>query len=414
MDFSNLKKFDPEIYGYVMAEKDREMDGLELIPSENLPSLAVLEALGSYPNNKYAEGYPGKRYYGGNEFIDQIEGTAIARAKKLFGAEYVNVQPYSGSPANAAVYLALLEFHDTLMGMRLDMGGHLTHGHKVSYSGKAYNAVQYTVDEKTELINYDEVRKLAHEAKPRMLIAGFSAYPRALDFKQFREIADEVGAYAMADIAHISGLCATGLHPNPLKDGFDVVTTTTHKMLRGPRGAMIMAKPEFGEKIDKAIFPGFQGGPHEHAIAAMAVCFKEALLPDYKKYCQQIVKNAQALADELMKRGYRLVTGGTDNHLMLVDLRSQNLTGLDGEKALEAVGIYCNKNAIPFDPRKPWDPSGIRVGTPVLTTRGMKESEMHEVGRLIDLALKKKDQPAEQKRVAAEVKALCGKFGYYQ
>ncbi|MFH0973164.1 MAG: serine hydroxymethyltransferase, partial [Candidatus Micrarchaeota archaeon] len=355
-----LREADPEIAAAIEKEFERQATVLELIPSENVVSGAVLEALGSVLTNKYSEGYPHKRYYGGNEFIDIVEDIAIERAKKLFGAEHVNVQPYSGSPANMAVYFALLEPGDKLMGMSLAMGGHLTHGHPVNFSGKLYKPVHYGVDKETELIDYDVVRKLALAEKPKIIVSGATAYPRLFDFKRFAEIAEECGAYSMADIAHIAGLIAAGVHPSPFPFT-DVVTTTTHKTLRGPRGAMIMCKQAFAERIDKAVFPGLQGGPHEHAIAGKAVAFAEAAKPEFKEYAKQIVKNAKALADELNALGFRLVSGGTDNHLILIDLTPKNVTGKQAEAALDKAHITVNKNMIPFDSRKPFDPSGIRI-----------------------------------------------------
>ena len=412
LDF--LKKEDRAIYDAIEAEKKRQMDGLELIPSENLVSQGVLEALGSIPTNKYSEGYPGKRYYGGNEHIDVIESLAIDRLKKLFGAEHANVQLNSGSPANMAVYFALMELGDTFMGLKLTEGGHLTHGHPVNFSGKHYNCVQYGLDKETELLDYDAILKQAKEVKPKIILSGYTAYPRAIDFKRFREICDEVGAYCMADIAHIAGLCATGVHENPVPY-FDVVTTTTHKTLRGPRSAVIMCKKDLAEKIDKAVFPGLQGGPHEHVIAAKAVAFKEALEPDFKDYAQQIVKNAKAMAEELMAQGLRLVTNGTDNHLMLVDVfKSKGITGKEAEHALELAGIYCNKNTIPFDTRSPWNPSGIRIGTPVLTTRGMKESEMKEVAGYIIKALDNSKDEAKLAEIKKNIKEFCKQFPFYK
>ncbi len=412
MHLEKLGEVDPEIYSFILEEKERQNNGIELIPSENLVSQAVLEALASVPTNKYSEGYPGRRYYAGNEFIDKIEDLAIERLKKLFSAEHANVQPLSGSPANMAAFFAFMEPGDTFLGMRLDMGGHLTHGHKVNFSGRLFNAVQYTLDRETELIDFDQVRKLAREEKPKLILSGYTAYPREIDFKQFREICDEVGAIAMADIAHIAGLCAAGVHENPVPY-FDVVTTTTHKTLRGPRGAAIMCKEEHAEKVDKAVFPFLQGGPHENVIAAKAVAFKEALQPAFKDYARQIVKNARALAGELMSLGNRLVSGGTDNHLMLVDVSEKGLTGKEAETALEKVGIYCNKNTIPFDPRKPWDPSGIRIGTPAVTTHGMKESEMKEIARIINSAM---ENPGDSnlKKLREETLELCRQFPFYK
>ena len=408
-----LQKNDPEIYRQLILEKERQMDGLELIPSENLVSQAVLEAMGSVATNKYSEGYPHKRYYGGNELIDNIEDIAVERLKKLFGAEHANVQPLSGSPANMAAYLAVMQVGDTAMGLKLTEGGHLTHGHKVNFSGKLFNFVQYGVDEKTEMLDYDAVLKQAKETRPKLILSGYTAYPRKIDFKRFREICDEVGAICMADIAHIAGLCATEVHENPVPY-FDIVTTTTHKTLRGPRGAVIMCKKDFAERIDKSVFPGLQGGPHDHITAAKAVAFKEALQPEFKEYARQIVKNSRALAETLMGKDWRLVTNGTDNHLMLVDVFSKGITGKEAEHCLELAGIYCNKNTIPFDKRSPFDPSGIRIGTPVLTTRGMEESEMKEVGGFIDKALKNKDKESELKKIKAEVKEFCRDFRFYK
>jgi glycine hydroxymethyltransferase len=411
--FDNIKKFDPAIYQYILEEKDRQMEGIELIPSENLVSPAVLEALGSYPTNKYAEGYPGHRYYGGNEVIDKIEQLAIDRLKQLFGAEHANVQPNSGSPANMAMYSALLQYGDKAMGLKLTEGGHLTHGHKVNFSGKLYNFVQYGVSKEDEMLDYDEIRKKVLEEKPKLVLSGYTAYPRSIDFKEFRKICDEAGCFCVADISHIGGLCATGVHENPVPY-FDVVTTTTHKTLRGPRSAAIMCKSEFAEKIDKAVFPGLQGGPHEHVIAAKAIAFKEALSPEFKDYASQIVKNSKKLAEELQKHGYRLVSGGTDNHLILVDVRKSGISGIDAEKALEKAGIYCNKNTIPFETGSPWDPSGIRIGTPVLTTRGMKETDMVEVASFMHSALQNRSDDAKLSEIKSKVKEFCKNFIFYK
>ncbi|MBN2043155.1 MAG: serine hydroxymethyltransferase [Candidatus Aenigmarchaeota archaeon] len=408
----NVREDDQEYFEAEQNELKRINESLELIPSENFPSRDVLHALGSIFNNKYAEGYPSKRYYGGNEFIDIIENLAIDRAKKLFGAEHVNVQPYSGSPANIAVYFALLEPGEVLMGMNLAMGGHLTHGHPVNFSGKMYKSVQYSVDPKTHLIDYDEVMKMAKKEKPKIIVSGATAYPRVIDFKRFSEIAQETGAISMADIAHIAGLIAGGVHPSPFPFT-DIVTTTTHKTLRGPRGAMIMCKQEFAEKIDKAVFPGLQGGPHEHVIAAKAVAFKEALKPDFREYAKQIVKNAKALAESMMANGLTLVSGGTDNHLILVDLRDKNVSGKEAEQALDKAGITVNKNTIPYDPRKPWDPSGIRLGTPTITTRGMKETEMEAIGELIAKAIDNVKNETELSNIRKKVKDLCSGFPVY-
>ena len=414
MHLDYLKEYDNDLYKAIEAEKERQMDGLELIPSENLVSQGVLEAMGSVPNNKYSEGYPGKRYYGGNEFIDVIENLAIDRLKKLFGAEHANVQPLSGSPANMAAYYATMDIGDTFMGLKLTEGGHLTHGHPVNFSGKLYKCVQYGVSKEDEMLDYDAVLKQAREIKPKLILSGYTAYPRKIDFKKFREICDEVGAICMADISHIGGLCATGVHENPVPY-FDIVTTTTHKTLRGPRSAVIMCKQDFAEKIDKAVFPGLQGGPHEHIIAAKAVAFKEALEPNFKDYTQQIVKNAKTMAESLMDQGLRLVSNGTDTHLMLVDVfKSKNLTGKQAEHALELAGIYCNKNTIPFDERTPWDPSGIRIGTPVLTTRGMNESDMKEVANFIVKALDNANDEGKLKQIKAEVKEFCSQFPFYK
>jgi len=389
------------------------MGGIELIPSENLVSMAVLEALGSFPTNKYAEGYPNKRYYGGNECIDQIEQLAIDRLKQLFSAEHANVQPNSGSPANMAMYSALLSLGDKAMGLKLTEGGHLTHGHKVNFSGKMYNFVQYGVDKETELLDYDSIRKQVLQEKPKLVLSGYTAYPRLIDFKEFRKICDEAGAFCVADIAHIAGLCAAGVLENPVPY-FDVVTTTTHKTLRGPRGAVIMCKKEFAEKIDKAVFPGLQGGPHEHVIAAKAVAFKEALAPEFKDYASQIVKNARALAESLQSYGYRLVSGGTDNHLILVDVRKSGISGIEAERALEKAGIYCNKNTIPYETGSPWDPSGIRIGTPVLTTRGMKESEMKQVAEYMHLALANRQNEPKLAQIKVKVKEFCKDYLFYK
>ncbi len=421
-----LKDTDPEIEAAVRNEANRARGGLELIPSENFTSPAVMQVLGSVFTNKYSEGYPGKRYYGGNEFVDVAESLAIERAKKLFGAEHVNVQPLSGSPANQAVFFALLNLGDTFMGMDLSCGGHLTHGSPVNFSGRHYKCVSYGVDRETELLDFDAVRKAALECKPKLILSGLTAYPRKLDFKAFQEIAEEVGAYHFADIAHIAGLVAAGLHQNPV-DVCDVVTTTTHKTLRGPRGAMIMCKEEdrlhathhpdsnknLAQLIDSAVFPGLQGGPHDHMNAAKAVAFQEALQPEYKEYASQILRNAKALADELTAQGFRLVTGGTDNHLMVVDVWEKGISGKDAQNLLDGVGIFLNKNTIPFDTRSPFNPSGIRLGTPALTTRGMKEGEMKEIGSLIARALLKRNEGTELTKVRQDVSELCGQFPLY-
>ena len=417
MDFrENLQNEDAEIFAAIEDELKRQQDQIELIASENIVSPAVLQAQGSILTNKYAEGYPGRRYYGGCEFVDVVENLAVERAKKLFNARFVNVQPHSGSQANAAVYVALLQPHDTILGMSLDAGGHLTHGAKVSFSGKWLNSMAYGVCRDSGLIDYEQVERLARENKPKLIIAGGSAYPRQVDFKRFREIADEVGAYLMVDMAHFAGLVAGGVHPNPLEYA-DVVTTTTHKTLRGPRGGMILTNnPEIAKKIDSAIFPGTQGGPLMHVIAAKAVCFREALSPAFKAYAAQVLKNAKVLGETLQKRGINLVSGGTDTHLLLLDLRSQNLTGDVVCQALEKAHMTCNKNAIPFDPMPPKVTSGIRLGTPAATTRGFREAEFEQVGnRIADvieaLAIGKSDDVVL--RVGQEVRAMLASFPIY-
>ncbi|MBX4201112.1 serine hydroxymethyltransferase [Candidatus Parcubacteria bacterium] len=408
-----LKNQDGQIAKLIELETQRQKETLQMIASENHSSPAVREALGSLLTDKYAEGYPGKRYYGGNEFIDKVENLCIDRAKKLFKVEHVNVQPHSGSPANMAVYLSLCTPGDTIMGMALDMGGHLTHGAKYSFSGKLFKSVQYHVDEKTYLVNYDEVEKLAKEHKPKLMWVGFSAYPRILDWKRLGDIADSVGAYLAADIAHIAGLVAGGVHPSPVPY-VHIITTTTHKTLRGPRGGMIMVTKkgiqkdsELPRKIDKTIFPGIQGGPHENAIAAIAICLKEASLPAFKKYAKQILLNAKALAKALQEYGFNIMSGGTENHLLLIDLRNKNITGIDAQNLLEASGISTNRNSIPYDPAGPFKPSGLRVGTPAITTRGMKEKEMKMIASWIDEVVA---NPKAAKKIAQEVKKLCKKF----
>jgi len=404
-----LKKKDKNIFELIEKEKNRLKTNLELIPSENYVSKAVRAALGSVLTNKYSEGYPKKRYYGGNKFIDQIELLAIERAKKLFNAEHVNVQPYSGSPANLEVYYALLSIGDKVMGMNLAHGGHLSHGHPVSFSGKNYDFVQYGVEKGTERLNYDTIRKLALKEKPKLIVSGATAYPRTIDFKEFQKIADEAGAIHMADISHIAGLIAAGLHPSPFPFT-DVVTTTTHKTLRGPRGAIIMCKEKYAHQIDSAVFPGMQGGPHNNVIAAVAVALGEALKSDFKVYIKQVIKNAKALANELEKQGLRLVTGGTDNHLILVDLTNTGCTGKEAEAALEEANIVVNKNMIPFDKRTPFNPSGIRIGTPAITSRGMKVNEMKEIGRMIASVIKNHNNKAVKNKIKKEVLELCKKF----
>lgn len=417
MDFvEDLQNEDVEIFSAIKEELNRQKNQIELIASENIVSRAVLEAQGSILTNKYAEGYPSHRYYGGCEFIDKVEALAIERAKKLFGAGFANVQPHSGSQANTAVYLALLKPFDTILGMSLDAGGHLTHGAKVSISGKWLNAVHYGVEKETGLIDYNQVEKLALENKPKLIIAGGSAYSRIIDFKRFRDIADKVGAYLMVDMAHFAGLVAAGFYPNPLEYA-DVVTTTTHKTLRGPRGGMILTNSsDLAKKIDSAIFPGTQGGPLEHVIAAKAVCFKEDLSPQYKAYAKQVIKNAKVLGETLKKRGLDLVSGGTDTHLVLVDLRPKNMTGDVVEKALEAAHMTCNKNAIPFDPMPPKVTSGIRLGSPAATTRGFKEAEFEQIGNWIGDVIDALAQGHADKvisDIAQKVIALCQRFPIY-
>ncbi len=411
---SYIEKQDKVIFEAIQKEYDRQNSNIELIASENFVSEAVMEAQGSVLTNKYAEGYPGRRYYGGCEYVDVSETVAIDRAKALFGAEHVNVQPHSGSQANMAVYLVALEMGDTVLGMNLSHGGHLTHGSPVNFSGKFYNFVEYGVDKETELINYDEVRKLALEHKPKLIVAGASAYSRTIDFKKFKEIADEVGAKLMVDMAHIAGLVAAGLHPNPVEYA-DFVTTTTHKTLRGPRGGMILCKEEYKKEIDKTIFPGIQGGPLEHVIAAKAVAFGEALHSDFKSYQQQVIKNAQVLAQTLIDEGFRVVSGGTDNHLVAVDVKgSIEITGKVAEETLDKVGITCNKNTIPFDQEKPFVTSGIRLGTPAATTRGFDESAFEEVAKIISLALKHTDDEAKLNEAKERVHAFTSKYPLYE
>ncbi len=406
---SELKQTDPEVYNAIKGEEERELTKIVLIASENYVSQAVLEAQGSVFTNKYAEGYPSRRYYGGCEFADEVESLAIERAKQLFGAEHVNVQPHSGSSANMAVYFSVLQPGDTILGMGLPHGGHLTHGASVSFSGQIYKSFSYGVDRKTELLDYDEVERLAVEHTPKIIVCGYSAYSRVLDFARFRRIADKVGAYLMADIAHIAGLVAAGEHPNPVPVA-DFVTTTTHKTLRGPRGGMIMCKEKFGKALDKVIFPGIQGGPLVHVIAAKAVSFREALTPEFREYQRQVKSNASALAQRLTQDGFRIVSGGTENHLMLVDLTPKNITGRDAEAALDAAGITCNKNSIPYDQKPPVITSGIRLGTPIVTTRGMREPEMKIIGNLICEALANGHDPARLTAIREKTKTLCGRF----
>lgn len=411
---SYITKQDKVIAEAIEREFQRQNSNIELIASENFVSEAVMEAQGSVLTNKYAEGYPGRRYYGGCEFVDVTESIAIDRAKALFGAEHVNVQPHSGSQANMAVYLVALEMGDTVLGMNLSHGGHLTHGAPVNFSGKFYNFVEYGVDKDTERINYDEVRKLALEHKPKLIVAGASAYSRTIDFKKFKEIADEVNAKLMVDMAHIAGLVAAGLHPNPVEYA-DFVTTTTHKTLRRPRGGMILCKEEYKKDIDKTIFPGIQGGPLEHVIAAKAVAFGEALENNFKTYQQQVVKNAKVLAEALINEGFRIVSGGTDNHLVAVDVKgSIGLTGKEAEETLDSVGITCNKNTIPFDQEKPFVTSGIRLGTPAATTRGFDEKAFEEVAKIISLALKNSKDEEKLQQAKERVAKLTAEYPLYQ
>lgn len=410
MNYKILKKQDPEVYASVNKELKRQRNTIELIASENFVSPAVLEAVGSVLTNKYAEGYSGHRYYGGCKFVDEVETLAIERLKAIYGCEHANVQPHSGASANQAVYFALLTPGDTIMGMSLPHGGHLTHGAKANMSGKYFNIVPYGVDPITETINYDEVERIALESKPKMIVCGASAYPRIIDFKRFREIADKVGAILMVDMAHIAGLVAAGLHPNPVGIA-DIVTTTTHKTLRGPRGGVIMCKEQYAKAIDKAIFPGMQGGPLEHVIAGKAVAFGEALTPEYKEYQTQIVKNAKAMADTFIANGIKLVSGGTDNHLMLLDLSDTDMTGLELEELLEKANITVNKNTVPNEKRKPSIASGIRIGTPSVTTRGMKEPEMVQIANMISRIVK--EGKSAVKEVKAEVKELLARFPLY-
>ena len=417
-----LQNQDPEIFNLIQKETERQSEGLEMIPSENHTSGAVLEALGSRLTDKYSEGYPGMRYYGGCENVDKVENLARDRAKKLFGADWANVQAHSGSPANLAVYFALLNPGDTIMGLKLYHGGHMTHGLKLNFSGTLYNSVQYGCRE-DGFIDLDEMRKLAREHKPKMIVTGGSAYPQIYEWAKYKEIADEVGAFMLADMSHVAGLVAGDVHPNPVGIA-DVVTTTTHKTLRGPRGAIILAngnpstplqaadrvKENIPTLIDRAIIPGLQGGPHNHQTAAIAVALKEAMQPEFKEYAKQIVKNAKTLAEELLSKGYNLVTGGTETHLLLINLENKNVTGKQAESALSKAGITVNKNTIPHDPRKPFDPSGIRLGTPALTTRGMKEGEMKKIANFIDYAIINIDNEAELSKIKEEVKEMCKSF----
>lgn len=408
--FDAIKNVDLEIAHAIENEADRQRNKIELIASENFVSEAVMEAMGSPLTNKYAEGYPDKRYYGGCEYVDIVEKLAIERVKRLFGDYHVNVQSHSGAQANAAVFFAILNPGDTILGMDLSHGGHLTHGSKVNISGKYYNSISYGVNKDTFLIDYNEVRLLANRHKPKLIIAGASAYPRTIDFKKFREIADEVGAYFMADIAHVAGLVVSGLHPNPIPYAH-FVTTTTHKTLRGPRGGIILCDPEFAKIVDKAVFPGMQGGPLMHIIAAKAVSFKEALSPNFKTYQEQVLENARILSSELMNRNFNLISGGTDNHLMLVDLRNKNITGKEAQLMLDSVGITVNKNGIPFDTQSPFVTSGIRIGTPAVTSRGMNEQDMIEIAELIHMTLE--DFDSNKEIVKEKVKKICNRYPLY-
>lgn len=411
MDFKNLVKVDEEIYSLVEKELEREQDGIELIASENFVSEAVMEAMGSYLTNKYAEGYPSKRYYGGCQVVDEVEELARERAKKLFGAEHANVQPHSGSQANMAVYFTILQSGDTVLGMNLSHGGHLTHGSAVNFSGRLYNFVSYGVNKETERIDYEEVRRLALEYKPKLIVAGASAYSRIIDFKKLKEICDEVEAYFMVDMAHIAGLVATGAHPSPVPYA-DFVTSTTHKTLRGPRGGLILCKEKYAKALDKNIFPGIQGGPLMHTIAAKAVCFKEALQPEFKEYIDRVVKNCKVLAEELVKYDFKLVSNGSDNHLILIDLNNKDITGKDAEKRLDSIGITVNKNTVPNETKSPFVTSGVRIGTAAVTTRGFDEEDMKEVAALINDAIENKDENLSS--LKNRVKALCSKHPLYE
>lgn len=408
-----LAEADPEIAATIAEEERRLAYNLEMIASENFVSEAVLEAQGSVLTNKYAEGYPGKRYYGGCEFVDVVENVARDRARRLFGCEHVNVQPHSGSQANMAVYLAVLNYGDTILGMNLAHGGHLTHGHPLNFSGRSYNIVPYGVTRETELVDYEELERLAHEHKPKLILCGASAYSRIIDFERIGRIARDVGAYSMADIAHIAGLVAAGLHPSPIPY-MDFVTTTTHKTLRGPRAGMVMCREQFQKEIDRAVFPTIQGGPLMHVIAAKAVSFKEALEGEFKDYQRQVLANAEVLAAELSAAGFRIVSGGTDNHLMLVDVFVRGLTGAQAEKALERAAITVNKNAIPFDTQPPMKASGIRIGTPALTTRGMKEDEMRQIAQWISEVVAAPDDEAVQNGVRGRIREMCERFPIYE
>ncbi len=407
--YENLKKSNPEMYSYIIEEAVRQNNEIEMIASENYVSKSVLEAMGTILTNKYSEGYPGSRYYGGNKIIDKIENIAIENAKKLFGAEHVNVQPLSGSPANAAVYFAFLKPGEKVLGLKLDHGGHLSHGHHINFSGILYNFSHYEVNNLTGRIDMEEVRKIALKERPKMIVAGFSAYSREIEWKKFKEIADEVGAYTFADIAHTAGLIAGGEMDSPVSI-FDVVSTTTHKTLRGPRGALIMCKEKFANKIDRAVFPGMQGGPHNHITAAKAVAFGEALKPEFKIYTKQVIENAKILADELIKMGYNIISNGTDNHLMVIDMRNKNISGREAEDLFDKIGISTNRSTIPNDPNPPKNPSGIRLGTPAVTTRGMKGVEMKKIAVLINNAVINRNDDKKLIELKSEVSDLCMKF----
>lgn len=411
MNFENIQREDEEIYNLIEKELERQQKGIELIASENIVSPAVMEAMGSYLTNKYAEGYPGKRYYGGCYVVDEIEQIAIDRAKELFGAEHANVQPHSGSQANMAVYFTALEPGDTVLGMDLSHGGHLTHGSPVNFSGKLFNFVSYGVDKETEVIDYENVRKIALECKPKLIVAGASAYARIIDFAKFREIADEVGALLMVDMAHIAGLVAAGVHPSPVPY-CDFVTTTTHKTLRGPRGGLILCKEQYAKALDKNIFPGIQGGPLEHIIAAKAVCFKEALDPSFKVYGEKVVENCKELAEQLIERGFKIVSGGTDNHVFLIDLNNKDITGKEAEQLLDSVGITANKNTVPNETRSPFVTSGIRIGTAAITTRGFVKEDMAEIAAIMDEAISNKE--GDLSSLKLRVEALCDKHPLYK
>lgn len=409
MQYKALKIEDDEVYAAIMAEEKRQAHELELIASENYASEAVIETMASVLTNKYSEGYPGKRYYGGNQVIDTVENIAIERAKRLFGAEHVNVQPLSGSPANAAVYMAFLKPGDKVLGLRLDHGGHLSHGHPVNFSGILYNFVQYEVDPETGRIDMEEVRKIALREKPKMIVAGYSAYSREIEWEKFKEIADEIGAFTFADIAHTAGLIAGGQMKSPVPF-FDVISTTTHKTLRGPRGAMIMCREEFAAQVDKAVFPGMQGGPHDHINAAKAVAFGEALKPEFKEYAKQTIKNSQAMADEFMKRGYKVISDGTDNHLIVVDMTSKDITGKEAETIFDRIGVSVSRSTIPNDTNPPMNPSGVRFGTPAITTRGLKEAETRKLVEWMDLAVQNRENIEILEDIKKEVEGVCKEF----